>query len=50
MLEKHYNQEKALKLRHHEIYRLHILEGMDICDLVKNRSKPSECLSFISYL
>lgn len=41
MLEKHYNQEKALKLRHHEIYRLHILEGMDICDIVKNRSKPS---------
>lgn len=50
MLEKHYNQEKSLELRHHEIYRLPMIVGMNICDLVKNRSKPSECLSFISYL
>jgi len=35
MLEKNYNQEKIRKLRNHEIYRLRIVEGVEIAEIVK---------------
>jgi len=35
MLEKNYNQEKELTLRYHEIYRLHVLEGVGVSDIAK---------------
>lgn len=35
MKEKKYNQEKARHLRNREIYRLHIVEGLSVSEIIK---------------